>query len=372
MENSEFTNAYEASIEKVIQNSRKIGVSFPQAASGKNGSYNNEEPSYWTGGFWGGLLWLAYQESGSRQLFELACEIEEAQDEALNEFTRLHHDVGFMWLPTAVAHYRITGCQASKVRGLKAAAILASRFNLKGRFLRAWNEEQRKDSSGLVIIDCLMNLPLLYWASKEMEDSRYRQIACAHTDTVLRTFVRTDYTVPHIMSFDSESGRVLRAEMGQGKSQDSVWSRGQAWAIYGFAIGYRETGNKEYLRISSRMAKHFYENLPEDKVPYWDFCADKEEQYARDSSAACIAASGILELAKWSEGGEKEYFAECAKEILRGLIENYVCFGDETEGIVKKGTVNFMANQYINTPIIYGDFYFLEALGKLLGREGFF
>jgi unsaturated chondroitin disaccharide hydrolase len=372
MELLEFRNAYEASIEKIIRNSRKIGISFPQVASGENGSYNREEASYWTGGFWGGLLWMAYRESGNHQLFELACEIEEAQDEALNEFTKLHHDVGFMWLPTAVAHYQITGCKVSRVRGLKAAAVLASRFNLKGGFLRAWNEEQRENSSGLVIIDCLMNLPLLYWASREMKDPRYWQMACAHTDTVLRTFVREDYTVPHIMVFDSGNGGVIGPAKGQGKSLDSVWSRGQAWAIYGFAIGYRETGNTEYLKISSQMAQHFYENLPEDKVPYWDFCADKEEQYAKDSSASCIAASGMLELAKGLEGSEKERFIEYAKSILKSLMEQYACFGDETEGIITRGTVNFACNQYINVPIIYGDFYFLEALGKLLGREGFF
>ncbi|MFR1896897.1 MAG: glycosyl hydrolase, partial [Hungatella sp.] len=157
-----FIEAYNDAAAKVERNSGRIGLAFPQAVPDGEREYNREEPDYWTGGFWGGQLWLAYRALKKEPLRELARAIEEAQDVPLNEFTKLHHDVGFMWLPTAVLDYRLTGREESRVRGLKAAAILASRFNLNGRFIRAWNEENRENSQGLAIIDCLMNLPLLY------------------------------------------------------------------------------------------------------------------------------------------------------------------------------------------------------------------
>ena len=368
-----FEEAYRASIEKIIQNSTEIGVSFPQAVDKKSGRYHTEDVSYWTGGFWGGLLWLAYRACKKERLFEMACEIEEAQDAALKEFTKLHHDVGFMWLPTAVLHYQMTGCRASLVRGLKAASILASRFNPVGRFIRAWNDEQKEDSAGLAIIDCLMNLPLLYWASRSTKDPRFRQIAEAHTDTVLKSFVRENNTVPHIMRFDPESGKVLGAVHGQGRDANSVWSRGQAWAIYGFATAYRETGCAAYGDAAFRMAGRFYRELPEDKVPLWDFCSDAVDGFAKDTSAACIAASGMLKLAETTEDEtRREELETWAKDMLASLIQNCVCFGTESQGIIRDGTVNFRNRQYINTSIIYGDFYFLEALGRLQGLPGVF
>lgn len=368
-----FTNAYQAAVRKVVSNSRDIGAAFPQAVSEETGLYSREDVSYWTGGFWGGLLWLAYRACGETQLFELACEIEQEQDAALAEFMKLHHDVGFMWLPTAVFHHRLTGCSASRIRGLKAAAVLASRFHLNGRYLRAWNEEQRPDSSGLTIVDSLMNVPLLYWASRVTGDPGFRQIAEAHTDTVLKAFVRENYTVPHITKIDVESGRVIGPVQGQGKDVNSAWSRGQAWAVYGFAAGYRETGKTVYLETACRMAERFYESLPEDKIPWWDFCSEEKDRYAKDSSAACVAASGMLELAGlMTEKRNKERMEGRAREILEALITHCACFDGENQGIIKYGTVNYIHRRYVNVPIIYGDFYFLEALGKLNGEAGAF
>lgn len=373
LKDQEYKQAYEQSIQKIKTNSKKIGVSFPQAAVGNPECYNQETADYWTGGFWGGLVWMGYRALKDPELLELACEIENAQDIPLNEFEHLHHDVGFMWIPTAVCHYRLTHNPRSRVRGFKAASILASRFNLKGQFIRAWNDLSDKNRSGYAIIDCLMNLPLLFWASKESKDPRFYQIACAHADTVLKHFIRENDTVPHIMEFDANTGECLGTVKGQGKSVDSEWSRGQAWAIYGFAIAYRETGKKEYLHTAKKMANHFFEHLPEDKIPYWDFLSDEKDQYAKDSSAACIAASGMLEIASCTpKEQEKEQYTLYGKEILGNLIQQYACFDDSSQGIIKMGTVNYICNRYINVPIIYGDFYFVEALGKLQGLSGLF
>lgn len=373
MTQKEFSEIYTQALEKVVKNSYEIGVAFPQTASIDDGKYNCEEPSYWTSGFWGGLVWLAYRSLKQPSLLELGCELEGVLDGPLDEFEELHHDVGFMWLPTSVFHHTLTGCDRSRLRGLKAASLLAGRFNLQGKFLRSWNEEQRENSSGYVIVDSLMNLPLLYWASRVTKDPRFKQIAQAHTDTVKKNFVRENYTVPHMVRFDPETGEMLGTIKGQGKTKDSVWARGQAWALYGFAIGFRETGNQEYLDTACRIAERFFENLPEDKVPYWDFCSDEEDKYARDSSAACIAASGLLEISQLVQSHEqKEYYRACAEEILESLIQNYLCLGDESQGIITMGTVNYTSRRYVNQPIIYGDFYFVEALAKLQGMKGAF
>lgn len=367
-----FEDAYKKSIEKISRNSKKIGVSFPHAVDQATGKYNRENPSFWTGGFWGGLVWLAYRETKDPSLFELACEIEEAQDIPLNEFIELHHDVGFMWLPTAVWHYRTTGCEKSRVRGLKAASLLAGRFNPKGRFIRSWNDGVRKNSQGLVIIDCMMNLPLLYWAWRELKDPRFYHIAVDHANTVYQYFIREDGTVPHIMEFDPETGSCLGAVSGQGKNVDSVWSRGQAWALYGFAVSYRETGDGKYLEAAEKIARKFMGDLPEDKIPFWDFQTDPKDEFAKDSTAACIAASGMLDIASANTGLKREEFTNAAKAVLEAVIHKQTCFDDSTEGIVQMGTVNYVCRRHINVPIIYGDFYLVEALGKLKGLPGMF
>lgn len=373
MQEKLLSDAYTAAMEKVLRNSKSIGVSFPQVAVGDPPRYNNERVSYWTSGFWGGLLWLAYRETRDPGLFEIACEIEERLDEALDEFINMHHDVGFMWLPTAVQHYRMTGCEKSRIRSLRAASILASRFNLQGRFIRSWNNTLEDDRSGVVIVDSMMNIPLLFWAGKVEKDPRYGQIACAHADTVMENIVRKNGTAAHRVQFDAVTGACLGAGLSQGKGPDSAWARGQAWAIYGFAAAHRESGHEEYLQTAERIALRFYSHLPEDKVPYWDFDASEEEKDARDSSAACIAASGMLEIAAVTKEKETaKQFRDMADDLLVHLINKYVCWDDSSQGIVQMGTVNYTKQVHVNVPIIYGDFYFIEALGKRKGLPGFF
>lgn len=368
-----FNQYYAQGIEKIIRNREKIGAAFPHVANGEHGEYNREPNHFWTNGFWGGLLWLAYRESKNEKLFETVCEIEDLLDEPLNAFLQMHHDVGFIWIPTALAHYRATGCEKSRVRCLKAASILAGRFNPTGRFIRAWNEDIRKNSAGIAIIDCLMNIPLLYWASKETGDPRFKQIAMAHADTILEKVVREDFTVPHIVRFDEYTGEKLEHIGGQGKGPDSVWSRGQSWAIYGFALSYRETGKQEYLEVAKNIGRKYMELLPEDGIPYWDFSTDEKDQYVKDTSSACCVASGMLEIAKLvQDEAEKTYFIGSAKQLLETMATKCGSFDDETQGLIRLGTVAYPNNRHVNVPIIYGDFYFMEALGKLQGLDGLF
>ncbi|WP_219993696.1 glycoside hydrolase family 88 protein [Paenibacillus cellulosilyticus] len=354
-----------------MKTSDKIGASFPHVCL--DGRYNSEDVSFWTSGFWGGLLWLAYRETQQKSLRSLAEQIERKLNEPLHQFYDIHHDVGFMYLPTAVHHYKVTGNEDSRRTGLIAASHLAGRFNLKGQFIRAWTDSVDPDSTGWAIIDCLMNLPLLFWAAEEDHDPRFKHIAVAHADTVLKQFVRDDGTVPHIVSFDPETGDKIENLGGQGLGPDSAWSRGQAWAIYGFSIAARETGKSEYLTAAKNIANYFISHLPDDRVPYWDFRTSDADKHVRDSSAAACAASGLLELSSLlDDHTEQLFYYNNALAILERLYAQYSDFSDSQDAILTKGTVSYPDNRHVNIPIVYGDFYFIEALAKVHGRPGLF
>lgn len=358
----------ETCMEKVKHNIDLIGETFPHVSL--NGYYNCEKPEFWTAGFWPGILWLYYLTKGDWRAKDLAVSLEERLDQVMEDFEGLHHDVGFMWLPTAVLHNRIEKNPKSRRRGLKAASLLAGRFNPSGNFIRAWNDDVRPNSQGIAIIDCLMNLPLLYWASEEMKDCRFRNIAIRHTDMVVEHFLRADDTVPHIVCFLPETGEKLENLAGQGKSPDSIWSRGQSWALYGFAVAGRETKDHRYLEISRRIADKVIALLGDETAPCWDYCATGIEREAKDTSAASCAASGMLLLSEQLEDvAEKEYYRLKAEWIVRGLCEQYVDFSDKEQGILRNGTVSYPDGRHINVPIIYGDYFLIEALMRLTGLE---
>ena len=192
-------------------------------------------------------------------------------------------------------------------------------------------------------------------------------------NTVLKSFVREDWTVPHIVSFDPETGEKIENLGGQGLGPDSAWSRGQSWAIYGFAIAARETGDTKYLTASKNIANYFLSHLPNDKVPYWDFRTAEKDKFVRDSTAAACTASGLLELSTLlTDEIEKTFYYESAIAILKGLYDHYSDFSNAQDAILTKGTVSYPNNKHVNVPIIYGDYYFLEALGKLHGHKGLF
>lgn len=200
-----------------------------------------------------------------KEIYRKAAEgVEQKMDKALWSFTGLHHDVGFMWLHSAVADYRLTGSEESRNRGLLAASILAGRYNPAGRFIRAWNPdcvEKGQDCTGWIIVDSMMNIPLLYWASKETKDPRYFYIAQNHADTVRRTLVREDGSCGHIACLDPNTGELETILAGQGYSETSCWSRGLSWILYGFALSYRYTGNLAYLDMAKKAAHYFISNI---------------------------------------------------------------------------------------------------------------
>lgn len=267
---------------------------------------------------------------------------------------------------SSINQYKLAQDEEAKRHGLMAASLLAGRFNPAGGFIRAWPNWGGEDHSGWAIIDCMMNLPLLYWASREIADPRYRLIAEIHADTVLREFVQADGSVHHIVSFDPETGERRGALAGQGYAEDSAWARGAAWALYGFALSYAYTSKEEYRFAAKKVAGFFLDHLPADFVPYWDFRLPADaEGMPRDSSAAAIAASGLLELAFALSDEEGLAYKRAAESILRSLHENYGAWEADEEGLLLHATGHFSADIYVDKPLIFGDYYFAEALLKL-------
>lgn len=324
---------------------------------------------WWCNGFWGGMMWMMYHETGEQRYAEIARYSETKMDICFEEFLGLHHDVGFMYLPTAVADYRITGNEVSRRRGLHAATILAGRFNPVGRFIRAWNENQEKDCSGWAIIDCLFNIPLLYWASEETKDPRFKQVAMMHADTVMEHFVRRDGSVRHIVEFDPETGKMVRDYGGQGYAQGSSWTRGQAWGLYGFLISYLRTGRQEYLDTSRRIASYFISNINESGIIPVDFRQPVEPAWC-DDTAAAIAACGLLELSRVVDEWDKDMYYRPAIKLLKTLYERHCDFTKDNDCILQKCTGSYHAGEH-EFNIIYGDYFFMEALFKLQGNDIF-
>ncbi|MCK0473666.1 glycoside hydrolase family 88 protein [Halalkalibacter sp. APA_J-10(15)] len=366
MNDAWINQAWEDVVNKMNRTSDRIGASFPHASF--NGTYDSPELDWWTNGFWPGLLWIIYREERNEKLKRYAIECEEKLDEALHQFVGLHHDVGFMWQPSAVMNYKLHGHERSKTRGLIAANMLAGRFNSVGNYIRSWDLE---GSEGWSIIDTLMNLNILYWASNETGDPRYKQIAEKHANTALEHFVRDDGSAYHIVNFDPYTGKRKNTLGGQGYAPESSWARGCAWAVYGMALSYMHTGDERYLDSAKKSAHYFLFHTNEDFIPNWDFQAPLEEAQVLDTTAASCTACGLLEIARYVDSIEAKRYRNTAANILRSLYENYGAWDEEEEGLIKMGTANKPKDFGVNVPIIYGDYFFVEGLLRLKGRTDF-
>jgi unsaturated chondroitin disaccharide hydrolase len=355
---------------KITRTAARVQDRIPyRTVDGRYDDMSERDISWWTNGFWPGLLWLTWRETRNPDLAKWAEGAETRLDRAFDEYFGLHHDVGFMWQLSSVARYKAFGDRNALRRGLKAANLLAGRFNLSGRFIRAWNE----DKAGWAIIDCLMNLPILYWASAETGDPRFRQIAEAHTETVQTHFLHPDGSSKHIVEFDPWTGACLRAHGGQGYDEGSAWSRGAAWALHGFSLGARYTGRADFLASAEKVAGFFLSHLPEDRVPFADFKAPAAQNIHKDSSAASCAASGLLLLAGLESEEKRAAAIAGAREILASLTAGYTDW-DGGEALLLHGCTAYHATEPegSDTSLIYGDYFYLEALLRLQGKEGLF
>lgn len=325
----------------------------------------------WTNGFWGGLMWQMYVGTG-KECYKITAETsEKLMDAAFNNMAIWHHDVGFMWHLTSGVNYRLTGNMSSKNRNLIAAMSLMSRYNVDGNFIRCWNGTWRgEDVAGWSIIDCMMNIPILYWASKEIGDSRFAKVAMRHADMSMRDHVREDGSVNHIVMHDTDKAdMVLGVKKGQGYAEDSCWSRGASWALYGFVLSYIHTKEQRYLDTAKRVAKYFVEETKKTGwLPRLDFRQPAEPLYY-DSTAGAIASCGLIELAKLTTGSESVEFLSWALNILKAMEKNWCDWTEEEDSVLQMGSLMYDNENEKHIPIIYGDYFFAEAILKLKGTD---
>jgi unsaturated chondroitin disaccharide hydrolase len=325
----------------------------------ENGKWKTVRPNDWTSGFFSGSLWYGYELTGDIALKNAAEKWTGAlEDQKSNTKT---HDVGFIMYCSFGNGIRLFPNDAYKQTLLRAAQSLATRFNPTVGCIRSWDNPKWQYP---VIIDNMMNLELLFWAAKNGGGKQCYDIAVTHARTTLKNHFRPDGSTYHVVSYDTANGSVLAKETHQGFAHESVWARGQAWAIYGFTMAYRETKEKHFLRKAEQSANWFVRHLPEDKIPYWDFNAPMIPNEPRDASAAAITASALFELSGFttSKALRVEY-RKVAKEILTSLCKQpYLAEGSTSMGIINHATGNWPAKGEIDVSLIYGDYYFLEAL----------
>lgn len=319
--------------------------------------------NWWTNGFWGGMMWHMYRQTGKQCYMDAAKSNELMLDEAFKEYDSLDHDNGFLWELTAGFSYEITGDETSRTRMMYAADTLAGRFNILGGYINAWNGAEKQ---GFAIIDCMMNLPLLYKASEITGYERFKHIAMAHADKAMEYHVRPDGSVNHILVYDIHTGELVENRGGQGMYAGSSWSRGQSWALHGFALCYKHTGKQEYLDTAKKVAHYFIANVSgTGYVPKTDFRSPDEPDY-RDTSAGACAAAGMIEIANHVPEYEKDLYINNAYKILKATAEKYADWSDNYDGVLKNGMERYYGhNGGVPMNLIYGDYYFVDALCKL-------
>lgn len=332
-----------------------------------DGQLKGTSSKSWTSGFYPGLLWQLYGYSKNEKLKQSAMQWSSVvEKEKLDGGT---HDLGFkIYCPFGHA-YKLTKNEKYRDVFLSAAKTLSSRYHPQVGAIRSW--DFNKDVwSFPVIIDNMMNLEMMFEASLATGDSSFYYIAEQHAQTTLENHFRPDNSSYHVISYDPHTGDVEKKNTHQGYSHESAWSRGQAWGLYGFATTYRYTKNPEFLDQAVKIAHYIFShpNLPKDLIPYWDFNAPNIPDEPRDVSAAAVTASGLYELSIHDPKNAKKYI-NWANKILENLNSvNYQC---DTAPFFLKHSVGSIPGEFeVDAPIIYADYYYVEALLRQLKNQG--
>ena len=343
---------------------------FPYSNS-QGGFYQPGDNREWTTGFWTGEIWLAYEMTGEEAFRKAgAVQVESFLDRIERKIDTDNHDMGFLYTPSCVAAYRLTGSGTAKKAALLAADNLLGRFQEKGQFFQAWGELGARDNYRL-IIDCLLNMPLLFWASEVTGNAVYREKAIAHIRTAVGCVIRPDRSTYHTYFFDPDTGKPLRGVTHQGNRDGSAWSRGQAWGIYGCALSYRAGHDPRYMEMFRDVTDYFLEHLPLDLIPYWDFDFDTGSTEPRDSSASAIAICGILEMSSYLDKEKAEKYLTAADKMLCALMD-HCANTDKTRsnGLLLHGTYardsayNTCINRGVDECSTWGDYFYMEALTR--------
>lgn len=349
-------------VSKIRKNMVRYGEKFPSACA-TNGKYRIKENDDWTNGFWTGMLWMCYEWTQDDTFLDLAQKNIESFQKRLDEhFILDHHDIGFLYSLSTGAGYNITHNDAYKSQLIQAADVLSARFQKNGSFIQAWGQYGDPKEYRL-IIDSLLNLPLLLRASELSGDSKYKDIAQNHYKTLLNTVVRDNYSTFHTFYFDPETGTPIYGATRQGNADNSIWARGQSWAILGIPLFERLNHSNHYPTVYQPIVDVFIDGLPKDLVPYWDYDFTDDNPSDKDSSSLAIAATGLLE-------ADKQQAYPHAKDLAKGMIyrlgEDYTSkYFPENEGLLLHGVYSHKEGKGVDEPNLWGDYFYFEALMSL-------
>ncbi len=353
--------------QKLLVNGKKYDSVSP-SPSATGGIYSISQGCAWTDSFYVGMLWLDYMRTKDPAIkANIDMQMAEFKQRMKQKRGMNHHDIGFLYTLSAVAGFKLTACGEYRDMAVQAAELLCERYHPEARCIQAWGSVEKKENYRL-IIDCMLNIPLLYWAARTTGEKRFYDIAYNHAKTTMANIFRPDYSTYHTFYFDYETGKPLYGKTKQGASDDSTWSRGQAWAIYGFALSYRYTGDAAFLNAAKNAADYFIEHLPSDGVSFWDLCFNDGDDEPRDTSAAAIAVCGLLEIDSFIGSENDGYYRKIAEKIVTSLCKNYMS-SDEKESILDHGVYSIPDNVGIDEACIWGDYYILEALTRLFDEE---
>ncbi len=352
--------ARDEALRRIRRHHEAFGSSFPTVDEGAG--YQLKDNDSWLSGFWTGLLWLAYRSTGDESLRRHAESLLPSFETRLRERVHITHDLGFLFLLSARAQWQLAGDEGARGLALWAADELMRRYRPEGHYIQAWGAIGSPEEGGRFIIDSMMNLPLLFWATDQTGDERYHDIGYRHTQTSLRFLVRPDGSSYHTYLFDPGASRPIGPRTHQGYADDSLWSRGQAWTIYGFAVAAEWCREECFLDASRRAALRFLAELPADGLPWWDLRLPEDAPHYLDSSAAAIAAGGLLRLSRLTGEDETGEFRIAARTLLESLVARCFQTTSESQGLLRHGALHVPRGWAVDSCIIFGDYFFLEAL----------
>jgi unsaturated chondroitin disaccharide hydrolase len=362
---SECEAALAAALKKIDANMLAFSDTFPAPYSRQN-VYPGIPNNYWTTSFWTGMLWLAYEVTELPKYRDLAeRHVASFQDRLARRVETETHDLGFLYILSCIAAHKLVRSESARRIALDAADLLMTRYFEKAGIIQAWGNLSDPKERGRMIIDCCMNLPLLYWASEQTGNASYHVAARKHAEQAARYLVRSDHSTYHTFYMDTETGEPKFGRTNQGFSDTSCWARGQAWGIYGFALSFVYTGDTAFIEMAKKLSDYYLDRLPDDGVAYWDliFTEGPEE---RDSSAAAIAACGLLELSKHLPvtDPDRSRYEQEAQRMVSSLASGYTA-GAESNGLLLHAVYAKSAGLGINECCIWGDYFYVEALVRL-------
>lgn len=354
-------------LQKVDENIITFKNGFPPPASSK-GIYEVIGNTDWTSSFWTGMLWLSYEVTGDEK-YRIAAEehLDSYQERLDKNIATDTHDLGFLYSLSCVAAYKLTGSEIAKKIALQAADMLMTRYFEKAGIIQAWGNLNDPEQRGRMIIDCCMNLPLLYWAYEMTGDRKYYDVAYNHAKQSVKHIIREDASTFHTFYMDVETGEPRFGKTAQGFADDSCWARGQAWGIYGLVLSYIYNFDGNLVDESKKLTNYFLSRLPEDSICYWDlsFTSGDEE---RDSSAAAIASCGLLEMTRHLPLTDecKAVYENALIKMVKSLVENYTTKGLESNGLLAHGVYSKPGSLGVDECNLWGDYFYFEALVRLV------